>query len=167
MPDQPAHPLNINNLKCLHIFPIGCDWILDIWIQRILSSSSDCQNSRIPRLKSNFSSILVSRSNYTCGMYAEDPTFIQCPFTWMDYIQESHTDKKILILQLQLLLKKKWKWIFRLFGNTLADELVVSAFVVPIPVMFLGLYTSGIQALIFCNFSRSLNRWTVNRALVD
>ncbi|PIA34350.1 hypothetical protein AQUCO_03800148v1 [Aquilegia coerulea] len=44
---------------------------------------------------------------------------------------------------------------FRLFGNILADELVVVVLVslvpsvVPIPVMFLGLFTSGIQALIF------------------
>ncbi|PHT84172.1 ATP synthase subunit a, chloroplastic [Capsicum annuum] len=53
---------------------------------------------------------------------------------------------------------------FRLFGNILADELVVVVLVslvplvVPIPVMFLGLFTSGIQALIFCNFSRGLYR---------
>ena len=39
---------------------------------------------------------------------------------------------------------------FRLFGNILADELVV---VVPIPVMFLGLFTSGIQALIFATLA--------------
>ena len=44
---------------------------------------------------------------------------------------------------------------FRLFGNILADELVVAVLVslvplvVPIPMMFLGLFTSGIQALIF------------------
>src|SRR6476659_5576035 len=42
---------------------------------------------------------------------------------------------------------------FRLFGNILADELVVAVLVslvplvVPIPMMFLGLFTSGIQAL--------------------
>nr|YP_010128107.1 ATP synthase CF0 subunit IV [Viscum articulatum]QPP20692.1 ATP synthase CF0 subunit IV [Viscum articulatum] len=44
---------------------------------------------------------------------------------------------------------------FRLFGNLLADELVVVVLVslvplvIPIPLMFLGLFTSGIQALIF------------------
>ncbi|WP_019499102.1 F0F1 ATP synthase subunit A [Pseudanabaena sp. PCC 6802] len=44
---------------------------------------------------------------------------------------------------------------FRLFGNILADELVVAVFVlliplfVPLPVMALGLFTSAIQALIF------------------
>ncbi|KAK9663241.1 hypothetical protein RND81_O301000 [Saponaria officinalis] len=37
---------------------------------------------------------------------------------------------------------------FRLFGNILADE-----FMVPIPVMFLGLFTSGIQALIFATLA--------------
>ncbi|AES75101.1 ATP synthase subunit A [Medicago truncatula] len=44
---------------------------------------------------------------------------------------------------------------FRLFKNILVDELVVILLVllvlliVPIPVMFMGLFTSGIQALIF------------------
>uniref|UniRef100_A0A7N0UYF4 ATP synthase subunit a, chloroplastic n=1 Tax=Kalanchoe fedtschenkoi TaxID=63787 RepID=A0A7N0UYF4_KALFE len=48
---------------------------------------------------------------------------------------------------------------FRLFGNILADELVVIVLnslvpsVVPIPVMFLGLFTSGIQALIFATLA--------------
>lgn len=44
---------------------------------------------------------------------------------------------------------------FRLFGNILADELVVAVLialvplVIPIPIMLLGLFTSGIQALVF------------------
>jgi F-type H+-transporting ATPase subunit a len=44
---------------------------------------------------------------------------------------------------------------FRLFGNILADELVVGVLVllvplfIPIPVMMLGLFTSAIQALVF------------------
>jgi len=44
---------------------------------------------------------------------------------------------------------------FRLFGNVLADELVVGVvvslvpFVIPIPLMLLGLFTSAIQALVF------------------
>ena len=44
---------------------------------------------------------------------------------------------------------------FRLFGNLLADELVVGVLitlvplVVPIPLMLLGLFTSAIQALVF------------------
>jgi F-type H+-transporting ATPase subunit a len=44
---------------------------------------------------------------------------------------------------------------FRLFGNILADELVVAVlvllvpFIVPMPVMLLGLFTSAIQALVF------------------
>ena len=48
---------------------------------------------------------------------------------------------------------------FRLFGNILADELVVSVLVflvplvLPIPVMFLGLFTSAIQALIFATLA--------------
>lgn len=48
---------------------------------------------------------------------------------------------------------------FRLFGNILADELVVAVLVllvplfVPIPVMALGLFTSAIQALIFATLA--------------
>jgi F-type H+-transporting ATPase subunit a len=44
---------------------------------------------------------------------------------------------------------------FRLFGNILADELVVAVLVllvplfIPVPVMLLGLFTSAIQALVF------------------
>jgi F-type H+-transporting ATPase subunit a len=48
---------------------------------------------------------------------------------------------------------------FRLFGNILADELVVAVLVllvplfVPLPVMLLGLFTSAIQALVFATLS--------------
>ncbi len=48
---------------------------------------------------------------------------------------------------------------FRLFGNILADELVVGVlvllvpFIVPIPVMLLGLFTSAIQALVFATLA--------------
>jgi F-type H+-transporting ATPase subunit a len=48
---------------------------------------------------------------------------------------------------------------FRLFGNILADELVVAVLVllvplfVPIPVMLLGLFTSAIQALVFATLA--------------
>jgi F-type H+-transporting ATPase subunit a len=51
---------------------------------------------------------------------------------------------------------------FRLFGNILADELVVAVLVslaplvIPIPLIFLGLFTSAIQALIFATLSGSL-----------
>ena len=48
---------------------------------------------------------------------------------------------------------------FRLFGNILADELVVGVLVtlvplvIPIPIIMLGLFTSAIQALVFCTLS--------------
>nr|YP_010881326.1 ATP synthase CF0 A subunit [Moerckia flotoviana]WIA67278.1 ATP synthase CF0 A subunit [Moerckia flotoviana] len=48
---------------------------------------------------------------------------------------------------------------FRLFGNILADELVVAVLispvplVIPIPMMFLGLFTSAIQALILATLA--------------
>ncbi len=48
---------------------------------------------------------------------------------------------------------------FRLFGNILADELVVGVLVllvplfVPLPVMLLGLFTSAIQALVFATLA--------------
>lgn len=50
---------------------------------------------------------------------------------------------------------------FRLFGNILADELVVAVLVllvplfIPLPVMALGLFTSAIQALIFATLAAS------------
>merc|ERR1711920_921258 len=48
---------------------------------------------------------------------------------------------------------------FRLFGNILADELVVGVLValvplfVPVPLMLLGLFTSAIQALVFATLA--------------
>jgi F-type H+-transporting ATPase subunit a len=48
---------------------------------------------------------------------------------------------------------------FRLFGNILADELVVGVLVllvplfIPLPVMLLGLFTSAIQALVFATLA--------------
>lgn len=48
---------------------------------------------------------------------------------------------------------------FRLFGNILADELVVAVLVllvplfIPLPVMLLGLFTSAIQALVFATLA--------------
>nr|AYQ95038.1 ATP synthase CF0 A subunit [Palmellopsis texensis] len=48
---------------------------------------------------------------------------------------------------------------FRLFGNILADELVVGVLVglvpliIPIPVMLLGVFTSAIQALVFATLA--------------
>jgi F-type H+-transporting ATPase subunit a len=48
---------------------------------------------------------------------------------------------------------------FRLFRNILADELVVAVLValvplvIPIPIMLLGLFTSGIQALFFATLA--------------
>nr|YP_010409038.1 ATP synthase CF0 A subunit [Adiantum flabellulatum]URH13268.1 ATP synthase CF0 A subunit [Adiantum flabellulatum] len=48
---------------------------------------------------------------------------------------------------------------FRLFGNILADELVVAVpvslvpLIVPVPTMLLGLFTSAIQALIFATLA--------------
>ena len=48
---------------------------------------------------------------------------------------------------------------FRLFGNILADELVVGVLValvpliVPIPIMLLGVFTSAIQALVFATLA--------------
>ena len=48
---------------------------------------------------------------------------------------------------------------FRLFGNILADELVVGVvlllvpLLVPVPLMLLGLFTSAIQALVFATLA--------------
>jgi len=48
---------------------------------------------------------------------------------------------------------------FRLFGNIVAEELVVAVLislvplVIPIPIMLLGVFTSGIQALVFATLA--------------
>merc|ERR1712061_52852 len=43
---------------------------------------------------------------------------------------------------------------FRLFGNVLADELTVLVpFVIPLPIMGLGLFAGSIQALIFATLA--------------
>ena len=48
---------------------------------------------------------------------------------------------------------------FRLFGNVVADELTVTVicslvpFIVPVPIMMLGLFASSIQALIFATLA--------------
>jgi F-type H+-transporting ATPase subunit a len=48
---------------------------------------------------------------------------------------------------------------FRLFGNVVADELTVAVicslvpFIVPVPIMMLGLFASSIQALIFATLA--------------
>nr|YP_009478297.1 atp synthase cf0 a chain, subunit ivg [Prototheca cutis]BBD20204.1 atp synthase cf0 a chain, subunit ivg [Prototheca cutis] len=48
---------------------------------------------------------------------------------------------------------------FRLFGNILADELVISVLIsliplfLPVPIMLLGLFTSAIQALVFATLA--------------
>ena len=58
---------------------------------------------------------------------------------------------------------------FRLFGNILADELVVGVLVslvplvVPIPLMLLGLFTSAVQALVFSTLAAAY----VGEALED
>lgn len=58
---------------------------------------------------------------------------------------------------------------FRLFGNILADELVVGVLValiplvVPIPVMLLGVFTSAIQALVFSTLAGAY----IGEALAD
>ncbi len=58
---------------------------------------------------------------------------------------------------------------FRLFGNILADELVVAVLVllvplfIPLPVMALGLFTSAIQALVFATLAGAY----IHEALAD
>lgn len=48
---------------------------------------------------------------------------------------------------------------FRLFGNILADELVVAVLVslvpilIPVPVMLLGLFTAAVQSLVFATLA--------------
>ena len=96
----------------------------------------------------------LSRKGFRYFEYYVEPTPIMLPFK----IIEDFT--KPLSLS------------FRLFGNILADELVVAVLaflvplvvplVVPLPAMFLGLFTSAIQALIFATLAAttSVRRFT-------
>jgi F-type H+-transporting ATPase subunit a len=83
----------------------------------------------------------LSRKGFRYFEYYVEPTPIMLPFK----IVEDFT--KPLSLS------------FRLFGNILADELVVAVLaflvplIVPLPAMFLGLFTSAIQALIFATLA--------------
>jgi len=83
----------------------------------------------------------LSRKGFRYFEYYVEPTPIMLPFK----IIEDFT--KPLSLS------------FRLFGNILADELVVAVLaflvplLVPLPAMFLGLFTSAIQALIFATLA--------------
>jgi F-type H+-transporting ATPase subunit a len=83
----------------------------------------------------------LSRKGFRYFEYYVEPTPIMLPFK----IIEDFT--KPLSLS------------FRLFGNIVADELVVAVLVflvplvVPIPVMVLGLFTSAIQALVFATLA--------------
>ncbi|MEI6830962.1 MAG: F0F1 ATP synthase subunit A [Synechococcaceae cyanobacterium ELA445] len=83
----------------------------------------------------------LSRKGFRYFEYYVEPTPIMLPFK----IVEDFT--KPLSLS------------FRLFGNILADELVVAVLaflvplVIPLPVMLLGLFTSAIQALIFATLA--------------
>jgi F-type H+-transporting ATPase subunit a len=83
----------------------------------------------------------LSRKGFRFFEYYVDPTPIMVPFK----IVEDFTRPLSLSM--------------RLFGNILADELVVAVLVflvplvVPVPVMLLGLFTSAIQALIFATLA--------------
>ena len=67
---------------------------------------------------------------------------------------------KIIFLPINILedFSKPLSLSFRLFGNALADEIVVSVLCflyifLPFPVMFLGLFASSIQALVFATLA--------------
>ena len=80
---------------------------------------------------------------------------------FFEYVLEKYIKPTPILLPINILedFTKPLSLSFRLFGNILADELVVVVLVslvplvVPIPVMFLGLFTSGIQALIFATLA--------------
>nr|ALO21399.1 CF0 subunit IV of ATP synthase [Golenkinia longispicula] len=72
-----------------------------------------------------------------------------------------YVEPAIFLLPINILedISKPLSLSFRLFGNILADELVVGVLVglvplvIPIPVMLLGVFTSAIQALVFATLA--------------
>ena len=76
-------------------------------------------------------------------------------------LPDRYVEPAIFLLPINILedISKPLSLSFRLFGNILADELVVGVLislvplVIPIPIMLLGLFTSAIQALVFATLA--------------
>ena len=138
-------------ISTLFLFIFGCNWsgALIPWKLLILpegelaAPTNDINVTVALALLTSFSYFYAGISKKGIGYFARyvQPTPILLPIN----ILEDFT--KPLSLS------------FRLFGNVLADELVVSVFallvpiLIPLPVMILGLFASSVQALIFSTLS--------------
>jgi F-type H+-transporting ATPase subunit a len=95
-------------------------------------------------------SLLTSLSYFTAGIKKKGVLF------FVRYVSPSPLFLPINILED---FTKPLSLSFRLFGNILADEIVVSVLcllvpvIVPIPVMVLGIFASSVQALVFSTLS--------------
>ncbi len=135
----------------LFIFIFGCNWsgalipwsILTIPNGELAAPTNDINTTAALAL-------LTSVAYFTAGFRKKGLGYFQ------KYIQPTPILLPINILED---FTKPLSLSFRLFGNILADELVIGVLltlvplVIPIPIMLLGLFTSAIQALVFATLA--------------
>jgi len=138
-------------IATLFLFIFGCNWagalipwkFIEIPNGELAAPTNDINTTVALSLMTSFAYFYAGISKKGIGYFARyiEPTPILLPIN----ILEDFT--KPLSLS------------FRLFGNILADELVVSVLtllvpiIIPLPVMILGLFASSIQALVFSTLS--------------
>nr|QUE29822.1 AtpI [Erythrotrichia carnea] len=138
-------------ISTLFLFIFGCNWagalipwkFIEIPHGELAAPTNDINTTVALSLMTSFAYFYAGLSKKGLGYFARyvEPTPILLPIN----ILEDFT--KPLSLS------------FRLFGNILADELVVSLLtllvpiIIPLPVMILGLFASSIQALVFSTLS--------------
>nr|UNJ16418.1 ATP synthase CFO A subunit subunit IV [Boldiaceae sp.] len=138
-------------ISTLFLFIFGCNWagalipwkFIEIPNGELAAPTNDINTTVALSLMTSFAYFYAGISKKGIGYFARyiEPTPILLPIN----ILEDFT--KPLSLS------------FRLFGNILADELVVSILtllvpiIIPLPVMILGLFASSIQALVFSTLS--------------
>nr|ARO91265.1 ATP synthase CF0 subunit A [Rhodochaete parvula] len=138
-------------ISTLFLFIFASNWagalvpwkFIEIPYGELAAPTNDINTTVALSLMTSFAYFYAGLSNKGLGYFARyvEPTPILLPIN----ILEDFT--KPLSLS------------FRLFGNILADELVVSLLtllvpiIIPLPVMVLGLFASSIQALVFSTLS--------------
>nr|YP_010336827.1 ATP synthase CFO A subunit subunit IV [Stylonema alsidii]UNJ15233.1 ATP synthase CFO A subunit subunit IV [Stylonema alsidii] len=138
-------------VSTLFLFILGCNWagalipwkLIELPSGELSAPTNDINTTVALALLTSLAYFYAGLSKKGLGYFARyiEPTPILLPIN----ILEDFT--KPLSLS------------FRLFGNILADELVVSVLallvplIVPLPVMILGVFASSIQALIFSTLS--------------
>lgn len=135
----------------IFLFVLGCNWIGGLLPWKII----EIPNGELAAPTNDINTtaclaLLVSISYFYAGLKERG----------LGYFKR-YVSPAVFLLPINILedFSKPLSLSFRLFGNILADELVVSVLVslvplfVPVPVMLLGTFTSGIQALVFATLA--------------